>query len=64
MSVHSVGREVRFGNVVANKNGQSLVFVNDTTKELMFAVNLEITNGETIILPKMMLRHKVFANIE
>lgn len=60
MSASGTSRTLNIGDIIANKNGKSLVFVNDVSKELMFAINQDFVAGKTYKMPSMTLRHKVF----
>lgn len=60
MSVSLVSRQIRMGSITANKNGNCVAFVNSNTRELMFAINMEVEDGQTIELPNLQLRHKIY----
>lgn len=60
MSISSTSKNLAIGNIFANKNGKSLVFINDVSKELMFAINQDFVSGQTYEMPNITLRHKVF----
>ena len=61
-NINSNKKEITFENITANSSGKSIVMVDRETKELIFAINREVNNGEIIELPKMMFRHKIYGS--
>lgn len=62
ISINEMNRRLIFGTINANKDGESIVFINTETKELIFAINKNVKNGEEIDLPNLILRHDIFDN--
>lgn len=60
ISVDEANKELTFGTITANRSGKSIVLVDRTTSELIFAINKEIQGAEVIELPKLMFRHKIY----
>lgn len=59
MSASGTSRILNIGNIIANKNGKSLVFINDVSKELMFGINQDFVAGKTYEMPSISIRHKI-----
>lgn len=53
-------KQLTFSSITANTDGKSIVMVDRTTKELIYAINQDIVSGQAYQLPKMCFRHKIF----
>lgn len=52
-------RTLTFGNITANRSGKCIAFVNEDTKELIYAINMEVEQGKEYELPNISIRHKI-----
>lgn len=59
MSSDSTNKQLNFGSIILNASGKSIVLVDRETKELIFAINEEVSNGQTYQLPSLCFRHKI-----
>lgn len=59
MTSDSTNKQLNFGSITLNASGKSIVLVDRQSKELIFAINEEVTNGQTYQLPSLCFRHKV-----
>ena len=49
-----------FDTITCNKDGKSVIMVDRETGELLFAINEDVTNGQTYTMPYLMFRHKIY----
>ena len=51
MTADSTNKQLNFGEITLNASGKSIVLVDRQSKELIFAINEEVTNGQSYQLP-------------
>ena len=59
VDIDSTNKQLVLGSITANSNGKSIVLVDRTSKELVFAINQDVVSGQAYQLPKMCFRHKI-----
>lgn len=59
MTSDSTNKQLNFGSITLNAGGKSIVLVDRQSKELIFAINEEVTNGQSYQLPSLCFRHKI-----
>ena len=58
--VYQSAGQIKFNPVTASASGQAWAFVDNTTGELLFGKNEAVQQGQTITLPTMTPKHKIF----
>jgi hypothetical protein len=59
LTVDGANKQLNFGEITLNARGKSIVLVDRASKELIFAINEEVTNGQSYQLPSLCFRHKI-----
>ena len=60
VTVSTANSELNFDTIVCNRAGKSIIMIDRETKELLFAINEDVENGQIYTLPKLMFRHKIY----
>lgn len=60
VTIYDNEKKLKIDNITANISGKSLVVVNSDSKELLFAINEDITALEEVEMPSIYFRHKIY----
>lgn len=53
---------IKINSIIANSDGKSVVVVDRKTKELLFAINKNVINGESVEMPYLNFVHKIYGS--
>lgn len=60
MATDIANKKIDFSVITLNASGKSIVLVDRVSKELIFAINEEVYNGQIYQLPPLCFRHEIF----